>query len=135
MPTVSVFLIRTAFIYLLTGIGIGTALLIEKGVSFAPQIWLLLPVHIELLLSGWLLQFVMGVAYWMFPKFLTIKARGNTNIAIAMFVLYNFGMIVLISAHIWETKHSFFLFGRLLHLASIGCFIFLIWKRVTTYNR
>ena len=135
MPTVSIYLIRSAFIYLILGIGIGTLLLIDKGFSFAPQIWFLLPIHIELLLSGWLLQFLMGVAYWMFPKFITGKTRGNKNVAVTMFILYNLGMIALLSAHLVTELNSLLILGRVLHFSSISCFVFLIWSRITTYNR
>ncbi len=67
MPKYAVWLIRISYVYLILGFTLGALLLINKATGFYPEIWLLLPAHIEIVLFGWIMQLVMGVAYWSFP--------------------------------------------------------------------
>jgi hypothetical protein len=49
-------------IYLLLGLTLRSLLLANKGASWAPWIWNLLPAHLEFSLLGWMAQLAMGVA-------------------------------------------------------------------------
>lgn len=69
MPRISLCFVRASLGYLALGFTLGALLLWNKGVAFAPFVWRLLPLHIEASLVGWVVQLVMGVAYWMFPRF------------------------------------------------------------------
>ena len=60
MPRLSIWFIRSALIYLALGFTFGALLLANKGFPIIPEIWRLLPAHIELLLVGWTLQLAMG---------------------------------------------------------------------------
>ena len=44
------------------------------------MIWTLLPLHIEVVLVGWIVQLAMGVVYWM--------SRGNVALVVSVLVLY-----------------------------------------------
>src|ERR1041384_2259329 len=74
--------VGAALLYLGAGFTLGALLLVNKGSGFAPGLWRWLPVHFELLLIGWFVQLVMGVAYWIFPRFgMTRAARGRESLA------------------------------------------------------
>ena len=93
MPLVSVWFIRSALLYLLAGFTLGALLLASKGLALPPELWRWLSVHLELLLVGWLVQLVMGVAYWIFPRFgMTPQARGREGLAWLALVLLNGGV-------------------------------------------
>ena len=69
MPKLSCWFIRAALLHLALGITFGMLILLHKATPFYPPLWRLLSLHIELLLFGWTVQLVMGVAFWIFPRF------------------------------------------------------------------
>lgn len=92
MPRLTVLAIRAALVYLAVGFLFGGLILAHKGVPFLGSVWLLLPVHIEILLFGWLLQFVMAVAYWIAPRFSHAPRYGRVRLARAAFIALNGGL-------------------------------------------
>src|SRR5512142_2097097 len=100
MPRQTVWFIRASLIYLLVGFIIGALILAQKGRPYDASVWLLLPIHIEVLLVGWLLQLVMGMAFWIFPRFGVGAARGRENWIWVSFVLLNLG-ILLVALQPW----------------------------------
>ena len=93
MPRVSIWFIRAALAYLLAGFTLGAMLLASRGLPLPLGVWRWLPVHLELLLVGWLVQLVMGVAYWIFPRFgMTRAARGREGLAWLALALLNGGV-------------------------------------------
>lgn len=55
-------------------------LLFNKGIPLDPRIWSLLPSHIESVLFGWTVQLVMGIAFWIPPRFSKPPVRGNERL-------------------------------------------------------
>jgi len=93
VPRVSLWFVRASLVYLALGFTLGAALLANKGVAVGPAVWRLLPLHIEASLVGWVLQLVMGVAYWIFPRFgMTPAQRGREGLAWLAFWLLNAGL-------------------------------------------
>ncbi len=67
MPSVSRWCVRCALLYLVVGMALGSWMLIEQARGHDPGgTWPVLHAHI--LLVGFLLLTIMGVAYWMFPR-------------------------------------------------------------------
>lgn len=93
MPRISVWAVRSALIYLLVGFTFGALMLANKGAPFWPRLWLLLPVHVEFLLVGWMVQLALGIAYWILPRF-PGGSRGNEKLALASIVLLNTGLLL-----------------------------------------
>ena len=62
MPRLSVLMIRAALAYLATGFLVGALLLIQRAVSLGNWLPRLVPVHIEYLLLGCIVQLGLGVA-------------------------------------------------------------------------
>jgi hypothetical protein len=129
MPRVSVWLIRAALLHLGAGFTLGALLLANKGTGFAPGIWRWLPLHFELLLVGWFVQLVMGVAYWIFPRFgMTPAARGREGLAWAAFIAVNAG-VGLVCLGQFDAASRFTLPGRLCETVAAGLMAANIWAR------
>src|SRR5690625_6479306 len=99
MPEQSVWMIRLSMIYLLIAITIGGVLLIHKATPLHPGVWALLPVHFELAIWGWLVQFVMGTAFWMFPRHLICVDRGADARGRYVLLLCNVGCQMLVDCY------------------------------------
>lgn len=129
MPSVSVWFIRSALLYLLAGFTLGGLMLAGKGVSLPPGLWRWLPVHFELLLVGWLIQLVMGVAYWIFPRFgMTPRARGREGLAWLALVLLN-GGVWIASLGMLRDWAEFTVAGRAAEVFAAACLALNVWTR------
>lgn len=129
MPRLSCWFIRSALLYLATGFTLGALLLSNKGIPYAPGIWQLLPLHIEFLLHGWLIQLAMGVAFWILPRFSKGATHGNEQLVWASWALVNLGILLVISGNLVALP-GFTLAGRLAELIGVVCFVLGSWKRV-----
>jgi hypothetical protein len=129
MPRVSVWLIRAALLHLGAGFTLGALLLTTKGTGFAPGIWRWLPVHFELLLVGWFVQLVMGVAYWIFPRFgMSRAARGREVLAWAAFASLNIG-VALVCVGTLDAGSGITVLGRLCETVAAGLMAANVWAR------
>ncbi|PJZ46373.1 hypothetical protein [Leptospira brenneri] len=133
-PTPSIWLIRTSLIYLLSGTSLGVILMINKAFPLNPEIWKLLPLHYSIVIWGFLIQFVMGNAYWMFPKFLSDQPRGSVKQAWFLFFSYNFGLILYLITKIILPFAKLAIFGKFFIFLGLVTFMRLIWIRVISYR-
>jgi hypothetical protein len=127
MPTISLWVVRTALLYLGTGVTLGSYMLAAKGARFDVLALRWVPVHIEMLLFGWLVQLALGVAAWILPRFTHPPKYGNLRLAWSAYGLFNAGILTIILGA-WFLPGSFevVLIGRILEiLAVIGWAIFL----------
>ncbi len=67
--------IKTSFLFLLTGLAVGGYVIVAQFVVGAYPPRPLITAHVHLLLAGFMLMIVMGVATWMFPR----PARDDTR--------------------------------------------------------
>lgn len=127
MPRLSAWFVRASLIYFLAGITLGALMLAEKGIAFDPAIVRALPVHIEFLVVGWLIQLALGVAFWILPRFGTGAPRGKESQLWAAFFLLN-GGILLAACQLWLPPAL--LLGRAAEVAAIALYIAGSWRRV-----
>ena len=133
MPRLSCWFIRSALIYLATGFTLGALLLSNKGIPYAPAIWNLLPLHIEFLLHGWLIQLAMGVAFWILPRLgQGPNNRGDERLVWAAWLLVNLGIILALfeALLVWP---GLAIGARLVELAGVLLFVLGSWKRVKPF--
>jgi heme/copper-type cytochrome/quinol oxidase subunit 1 len=67
--------IKTSFVFLVTGLLLGGYIVVAQFVLVRYPPRLLVTAHVHLLLVGFMLMIVMGVATWMFPR----PARDDTR--------------------------------------------------------
>lgn len=130
MPRLSVWFIRSSLVYLLLGFTFGGLILFNKGVPTNPGFWRLLPSHIEFLLIGWTMQLVMGMGFWILPRFPSPPVRGNEKLAWAAFILVNGGIWLTVIASFDVAGAWLGLIGRLAEAAGVIAFTGHAWPRV-----
>ena len=60
-------MLRTSMLWLLAGVAIGAAMLVDRVLPGQWRAWLA-PSHAHMLFVGWFLQFAVGIAYWLLPR-------------------------------------------------------------------
>ncbi|HXF94571.1 MAG TPA: hypothetical protein VNI61_00575 [Gemmatimonadales bacterium] len=132
MPRVSAWFVRTALGYLVVGFSLGAWLLAEKGLGSRTALaWALRPAHLEFLLIGWLVQLVMGVALWIFPRFgVPRSAYGSAGLAWSAFVLLNAGVLLVSVAPLLPAGAPLAALGRAIEIAAAAAFAVNLWGRV-----
>jgi len=133
MPRVSRWLVQASLVYLALGFTLGAVLLFNKGIPLTPVLVRLLPAHIEFLLVGWVIQLVMGVATWIFPRFGVPRSPyGSEAAAWLAFALVNAGVWLVgvgpfVAGQVGDVLP---LIGRLAEAAGAVVFAANIWARV-----
>ncbi len=134
MPKPSLWMIWLSLLYLLVSATAGGVILVHKAVDIHPVIWSFLPIHYELAIWGWLVQFVMGTAYWMFPKYVNGKRRGSVAMAWGMVFVFNMGLSILVLSMLYRMEPLYIIAGRCLLVISVITFSLLMWRRVVSYR-
>lgn len=92
MPTLTRWFIKTALVYLVVALLVGALFVVRNLIPLPPIVDALGPVYFHLFMVGWVTQLIIGVAYWMFPKFSMEKPRGSEPLGWAVFTLLNIGL-------------------------------------------
>jgi len=129
MPRFSVYSVRCSLVYLVLGFLLGGLILAEKGFEFMPAVWQFLPLHIEFLLIGWTVQFALGVAFWILPRF-TGGSRGNQPLAWLSLGLLNLGILLVVLGEILGRMPGLVAAGRASEAAAGLIFVGYVWGRV-----
>lgn len=132
MPRASVWFVRAAFAYLVLGFTLGALLLAQKGVGpHTDWLWALRPAHLEFLLMGWLVQLVMGVALWIFPRFgVSRTPYGSVVLAWLAFGLLNAGVLLAGLGPLVRGGAGLAAAGRAAEIAAAAAFAANLWGRV-----
>lgn len=136
MPPISRTFIKTGLLYLVTALVTGLVLAGSLPLGWPSWLAVLSPVYFHLFMVGWVTQLIIGVAYWMFPKFTKEQPRGSTTLAWAVYALLNSGLLVRMVAEPLQSLQPRPLWGWLLLLSAslqwLGGVIFVIntWPRV-----
>ena len=126
MPRVAAWFIRASLCHLVGGFVLGGLLLAGKGIAMPPGLWTLRAVHIEMLLVGWVIQLVLGVAIWIFPRFVMHRRpRRSAVTAWLAFALLNVGVVLV------GIGGSLAAAGRASELAAAVSFAIHLWRRVS----
>ncbi len=133
MPRLSAWFVRASMLYLLAGFILGALMLAQDGVSYDPGILAVLPVHMEFLLVGWLVQLAMGMAFWIFPRWELARpsSRGHAGLIWASFWLLNAGLCLFV-LELWFP--IMLLIGRLAEVAAVIVYAFGTWRRVKPHG-
>jgi hypothetical protein len=127
--------VRAALVYLVGGMAMGSWMLIvqaERGYGPGPP-WGVL--HAHLLLVGFLLMLIFGVAFWMFPRVGGQRIRGE--VGWVSFALVNAGLLLrLLSEPLADDGRGPAAWRALLGVAAVlpalgaVAFAIAIWPRV-----
>lgn len=127
MPALSRLYLRTALIYLAVGVVFGGIILWSKAAPSTGRAWQLLAAHVALVTWGWLLQFSLGVAYWILPRFGFLRPR--PWLAVVCYALLNVALLAAALAP-WLQQAWASLAAGWLQLLAVLAFALHAWPRV-----
>jgi hypothetical protein len=94
MPALSRWFIKLGMVYFVAGLMMGAALLAQPVMGWSSQLQVLRPVYLHFLFIGWVTQIIMGVGYWMFPKYSKDNPRGREWLGWVVLISLNLGMVL-----------------------------------------
>ena len=134
MPRLSVWFVRTALAYLAVGFLVGAVLLINRDVSLGAPVTRLLPIHIESLLMGWMVQLSFGVAFWILPRFRSGPERGREGVAWLSYGLLNLGVMASAFGPMLGLPPAVPLLGHTAQALAAGAFALHAWPRIKMFG-
>ena len=135
MPRLSVWMVRAALVHLVAGFALGALLLVSRATALAPDVTALVrPLHIELLLLGWLVNLGFGVGYWILPARPDGSGRDADVQVGAAFALLNAGILLAGIGQALAAPGVIPLLGRVAEAAAAALFAAHAWRRVRPYG-
>jgi hypothetical protein len=139
MPPIARAFVKAAFLYFVVAFVLSALMMLDRWLSFSRWLRVVYVSQLHLLMVGWITQLAIGVAYWMFPRFLKVqdsRPRGSDTLAWAVFICLNVGLLLrfvfepfyLMGPESWLAA-LMVLSGVLQALAAVG-FGLLIWGRI-----
>ena len=136
MPPITRLYVKTALAFFVLALLAGLLVAIRPLTAAAPYLGALSPVYFHLFMVGWVTQLIVGVAYWMFPKFTKEKPRGHDSLAWATYWLLNIGLLLRVVAEPLQAVNPQPFWGWLVVLAAVlqwlggMAFVANTWPRV-----
>jgi heme/copper-type cytochrome/quinol oxidase subunit 1 len=130
VPTLSIWSIRTALLYLGLGFTLGALMLSSPFLGLAPTVLKLRPLHAEILLVGWMAQLAFGVAYWILPRLPGKRPRGSEQLAWLSLTLLNAGVVAVGLGQTLNGPSSVSAVGRGAEALAVFAFATHAWTRV-----
>jgi len=96
----------------------------------------LFPISIHLLAEGWITLLIMGVVFWMFPKYSRERPRGSELLGWLNYGLINAGLLLRIISETASAQQPFTVWGWMLVLSAAiqwaggMAFVLNTWGRV-----
>jgi hypothetical protein len=127
--------IKTSFAFLLVGLLLGGAITVAQSMGTYPP-RLFVTAHVHLLLVGFMLMIVMGVATWMFPRPARDDRRYRPELAEAVYWVTTVSTVVRAAAELsapllaLPSLRLAIAIGGLGQVAGAGLFVVNMWWRV-----
>jgi cbb3-type cytochrome oxidase subunit 1 len=128
--------IKTSFAFLLAGLLVGSYLVVAQFVVGTYPSRLLITAHAHLLLVGFMLMIVMGVATWMFPRPAKEDTAYRPALAEAVYWVMTVATALRAAAEILSSLWPFSMLrlgiavGGLGQLVGTSLFVANMWRRV-----
>jgi hypothetical protein len=127
-------MIKTALVYLFLGILIGLLTFLSGRIPQLAWISKWRTVHVHLILVGSVIQIIMGVALWMFPRRKEPPGWTTEREGMTLYVGFNAGTVVRSVfepfAHSGLLSYFLTLSGMASQILSLLYFLFLIFQRI-----
>lgn len=119
MPLVTRYFIKTSLLFFVAALLCGLLLALRPFAELPLWISGLTPVYFHLFMVGWVTQVIIGVAFWMFPKYTKEQPRGSAALAWSTYVLLNGGLLLRVVAEPLSAFQSWPGWGGLLALSAL----------------
>ena len=149
MPLTSRVFVKASLVYLALGAALGALLLVNRWIPLGAAVASLRVVHVEFLVMGWVTQFIVGVAWWLFPPLATSPGlavagplrrgqaqRGSEPLFWATFAFLNAGVLLhaVVGPLYSQTENGVLGFlvslSGLFFLVAALTFVLNMWRRV-----
>ncbi len=136
MPPITRLFVRTSLLFFVAALVIALLVAVAPFVSLPPLFSALTPVFFHLFMVGWVTELIVGVAYWMFPKFTREKPRGSDLLAWITYILLNAGLLMRVVAEpanaVWMSTGWGWLLALSACLQWLGGMAFVLntWPRI-----
>ena len=140
MPLLSRCFLKTAMLYFVASSCLGGYLLVMVGVQLPAPV-VLQPVYWHMLLVGWLMQLIFGVAYWMFPRHPSHRPQGQSVLGWLTYAALNAGLFLRVIVEPWHGMRPHPVLGWLLVSSAVlqvgagWAFVISIWSRIRERRR
>ena len=94
MPLLARLHIKTGLVYFVFALLLGTLLALRPILKLPAGLSAFQPVYLHLLMVGWVTQLIIGVVYWMFPKYSKENPRGSERLGWWVYGLLNVGLVL-----------------------------------------
>jgi cbb3-type cytochrome oxidase subunit 1 len=128
--------IKTSFVFLIVGLVLGGYLVVAQFVAGMYPARILITAHVHLLLVGFMLLIVMGVATWMFPRPARDDARYRPGLAEAVYWVMTLSTAVRAIAEVTAAATAAPITRPLIAAGGLGqllgtlLFVVNMWSRV-----
>ena len=140
MPLLTRCFLKTAMLYFVASSCLGGYLLVAFGLQYATSpVWQ--PVYWHMLLVGWLMQLIFGVAYWMFPPFAKTQPQRAPVLAWFTYAALNGGLLLRVVVEPWHGVRPqsglgwLLVASAVLQVAAGWTFVVTIWSRIRGRRR
>ncbi len=125
-------MLRTALAYLIVGGLLGLCLYLAKAVPAFRWAFRWRTVHVHLLLVGFMLQTIMGVGLWMFPRRKAPPGWTTEGEGMALYLLFNAGTLLRLVEPFQDRPPFFWLAfaGASLQGLAFLYFLYLVLPRI-----
>lgn len=135
MPLLTRIWIKSALGYFILALLLGLLLALDGAGLIQLSIQGLFPSYVHFITIGWITQLIMGVVFWMFPKFTQEKPRRSDWAGWVSFSTLNLGLLLrLVGEPLFATYHTRWA-GWLMAIAALLLLIGGIAFVVNTWGR
>lgn len=119
MPLLTRTFLKASLLYFVAGLLTGLLVSADSAFDLDLPVSGLLPVYFHMLMVGWISQLILGIVFWMFPKYSREQPRGSEALGWATFWLLNVGLLLRVVSEPLLTQGSSILWGWVLVLSSL----------------
>ena len=94
MPLLTRLFIKSGLVYFVVALSMATLGLAQPLFNLPSWLLSFRPVYLHLFMVGWVLQLIIGIVFWMFPKQSREKPRGSERLSWMVFWTLNLGLIL-----------------------------------------
>lgn len=137
MPTATALFVKSAWLWFLGGIALGLVIALHKAFGWwEDRMALIFSTHVHMLLVGFVAQWIMGIAYWFYPRVPGTGFAPRHRAAIVAWGLLNAGILLRAAAEALYMGTALrgwawvYLASVLLQAAGGVLFVLAIWGRI-----
>ena len=143
MDRLSSLMVRSSLVWLMAGVMVGAAMMIDREIPGNWRGWFT-PSHVHMLFVGWFLQFAIGVAYWLLPRkrSVSLPLGYDERLSLGAMAALNMGLLVRVSVepferagHAGDASFTALAVAVALQVAAVAIFVCQLWSRVGPRTR